>query len=601
VTDQSANVEIETAVAASGPRVGVGRSTLAMVLRFALLGLGFAVGACSLVLAQRGSEYSFAASSAYAAAAELIAGYALLAVGLIATARPRQWRLGVILVAAAIAWFLPEWNNPATGSSFVFSVGLVLYLAAAPLAAHAVLAYPDGRLRTWPDRFGVAFAYGGAVLLLGVISASVFDPVAAGCLQCPSNLLLVDGNSGVYNDINRVGVHLGAVWSLLLIVLIVAGLVRSTSTRRRLAAPVAAAGCAYLGLVAADFFHSWGRGFLSNDPLDRRLWLAQAAALFLLAVALAGDWLRARRARSQVARLVLQMAESPNPGGLRDLLAATLHDSSLELGYPLDEDRVVDARGGPIRLAGEITPLILGGVEMARLSHRSGLLEDPSLAEEVIKAARLALQNERLQAEVRAQLEDLRASRSRIVEASDTERRRLERDLHDGAQQRLVGLALSLRLARSRLGPDPAPALLQRIEDADAELRAALAELRELARGIFPAVLDEEGLAAAVETLAEDTETPFEIGQLPEGRLDPAVEAAAYFVIAGVARRTGSTSLTVSAARAGDRLLVEVTSDGAPADIVELEDRVGALDGTLRVSREPSGGVRIQAEIPCVS
>jgi signal transduction histidine kinase len=570
-------------------------------LRLAVSALGLALGPYSLVLAHRRSAYSFAGSSAFAGAAELIAGYALLAVGLIACARPSQRRLGVILVAAAMAWFLLEWNNPNVGSSFVFSVGLALYLAAVPLIAHAVMAYPHGRLRTWPDRVGVAFAYGGAVLVLGVISASVFDPAAAGCSQCPSNLLLVEGNDGAYTGINRVGVHLGVAWTLVLIFLMVAGLIRSTPTRRRLAAPVTAAGCAYLGLVAADFFHSSSRGSLGNDLLDRRLWLAQAAALSLLALTVAWDWLRARRARSQVASLVLEMAESPGTGGLRDLLAATLHDSSLELGYPLGEDRVVDARGQPIRLGGEITPLILGGQELARLSHRSGLLEDPSLADEVIKAARLALQNERLQAEVRAQLEDLRASRLRIVEASDTERRRLERDLHDGAQQRLVGLALSLRLARWQLGPDPAPALLERIEDADAEIHTALADLRKLAHGIFPAVLDEEGLAAAVEALAEEAAVPFEIGKVPEERLDPAIEAAAYFVIAGLARRSGSTSLTVSAARPEKSLQVEVTTDNAPADIVELEDRVGALDGTLSVSREPGGRVRIRAEIPCVS
>ena len=600
MADRSANVEIETAVT-SGPMVGLGRSTLANALRLVVVALGLAVGAYSLVIAQRGSGYSFAGSSASAEAADLIAGYALLAVGLIAWARPSQRRLGMILVAAAMAWFLREWNNPSVGSSFVFSVGLVLYVAAAPLVAHAVIAYPDGRLRSWLDRFGIAFAYGGAVLTLGVIAAWVFDPAATGCSQCPNNLLLVSADNGAYYTINRVGVHLGVVWSLVLILVIVAGLIRSTQARRRLAAPVAAAGCAYLGLIAADFVHSSSRGLLSNDPLDRRLLLAEVAALVLLALAVAWEWLRSRRARSQVASLVLEMAESPNPGGLRDLLATTLHDSSLELGYPLGEDRLVDARGQPIRLGGEITPLIMGGHEVARLSHRTGLLADLSLADEVIKAARLALQNERLQAEVRAQLEDFRASRLRIVEASNTERRRLERDLHDGAQQRLVGLALSLRLARSQLGADPAPALLERIADADTELHAALAELRGLAQGIFPAVLDEEGLAAAVEALSEEARTPIEIGELPEERLDPAIEAAAYFLIAEMARRSGATSLTVSAAHPQDRLLVEVVSDSAPAEIVELEDRLGALDGTLEVSREASGRVRIRAEIPCVS
>jgi signal transduction histidine kinase len=587
--------------ATSGASVGLGRLALARGLRLAVLALGLAVGASSLVLARRGSGYSFAGSSAYAAAAELIAGYALLIVGLVAWTRPRQRRLGEILVASAVAWFLLEWNNPSVGSSFAFSIGLVLYVAAAPLVAHAVIAYPDGRLGSWPDRLGVAFAYGGAVVVLGAIAASVFDPAAAGCSQCPRNLLLVDGNVGVYNAVNRVGVHLGVVWSLLLIFLIVAGVIRSTPARRRLVTPVAAAGCAYLGLVASDFFHSSSRGFLSNDWLDRRLWLAEAAALSLLALAVAWEWLWVRRVRSQVASLVLELAESPSPGGLRDLLAATLHDPSLELAYPLDDGRLVDAGGQPVRLTGEITPLLHAGREVARLSHRSRLLDDPSLAEEVVMATRLALANEWLQAEARAQLDDLRASRSRVVESGDAERRRLERDLHDGAQQRLVGLSLSLRLARMQLGSDPDPVLLTRIEDAEAEIRAALAELRRLAQGIFPAVLDDEGLAAAIEALAEEVTIPFEIGELPQGRFDSSVEAAAYFVIAGAVRQGEATSLAISAAHRDGRLVVEVGSDSAPAEMVDLEDRVGALDGTVEVSREQSGRVRIRAEIPCES
>jgi signal transduction histidine kinase len=598
VTDQAANGEIDVG-AIAGPTVGLRRLTLTRALRLAVLALGLGVGASSLVLARRGSGYSFAGSTAYAAAAELIAGYALLVIGFVAWTRPRQQRLGAILVAAAIAWFLLEWNNPRVGSSFVFSIGLVFYVAAAPLVAHAVVTYPDGHLGSWPVRLGIAFAYGSAVVVLGVIAATVFNPAAEGCSQCPRNLLLVDGNHGVYSAVNRVGVYLGVGWSLLLILLVVAGLIRSTPANRRLATPAAAAGCAYLGLVASDFFHSSSRGFLSNDWQDRRLWLAEAAALSLLALAVAWEWLRARRARSQVASLVLELAESPSPGGLRDLLAVTLRDPSLELGYPLEVGRLVDARGQPVRLTGEITPLLHAGREVAHLSHRSGLLEDPSLAEEVVKAAGLALANERLQAEVRAQLDDLSASRSRIVESGDAERRRLERDLHDGAQQRLVGLSLSLRLARMQLERDPDPVLLGRIEDAEAELHAALAELRELAQGIFPAVLDDEGLAAAVEALGEEVPTPFKIGELPGGRFDPAVEAAAYFVIAGAIRQSGATALAASAAHHDGRLVVELESDGAPAEIVDLEDRVGALDGTVQVSREPNGQVRIRAEIPC--
>jgi signal transduction histidine kinase len=573
---------------------------MARVLRLGIGAAGLGVGAFSLALARSEPGYSFAGSSAYASAAELLAGYALLAVGLIASTRPRQARLGTVLVAASITWFLLEWNNPGAGSAFVFTVGLVLYLAAAPLIAHAVLAYPDGRLRSRLDRVGLALAYGGTVVVLGLLAASVFDPAAQRCAQCPRNLLLVYADGGIYGSINRVGIRLGVVWGLLLIVLVVANLVRSTPARRRVAAPVTLVGCLYLGFVAADFVHGAGRGFLSNDSLDRRLWLGEAAALCSLALAVAWGWVRARRTRSELAALVLELSES-SPGGLRDMLAVTLDDPALELAYPLDDGRLVDARGRPARLEREVTPVVRAGREVACLSHRPGLFDDPTLAEEVAATARLALENERLQAQTRAQLEELRASRARIVEAGDAERRRLERDLHDGAQQRLVGLLLSLRLARSHLGPDSDPALLAPIEEAEAELRAAVAELRELAHGIFPAALDEEGFSAAVEALAEGAAVPVEMTALPQERLAPAVEAAAYFVVAEAMRQSDGTPLLVSAARHEGRLVVEVESERGPAEIVALEDRVGALDGTVEVVHEPGVGVRIRAEIPCGS
>jgi signal transduction histidine kinase len=563
--------------------------------------VGLAVGAFSLAIARSESGSSFAGGSALAGSAELIAGYALLAVGLVAWTRPRQRRLGAILVAASVAWFLLEWNNPGVGSAFVFTAGLILYLTAPPLVAHAVIAYPDGRVRSWLDRIGLAVAYAGAVLLLGVLVASVFNPAAEGCAECPRNLLLVDGNRGAYESLNRLGIRLGLAWSLLLILLIVAGLVRSTPARRRLTTPVALAGCAYLGLVASDFAHSLDRGFLSNDTLDRRLLLGEAAALCTLALGIVWVWVRARRTRSALARLVIELADSPRAGGLRDALAATLGDPSLRLAYPLEDDRLVDARGRPVELEGEVTPIVHAGSEVALLAHRPGLLDDPALVEEVAAAARLALENERLQAEIRAQLEDLRASRSRIIETGDAERRRLERDLHDGAQQRLVSLSLALRLARSRMGSSPDPALHARIDEAEAELRTALGELRELAHGIFPAVLGEEGLAAAVEALAEGAPIPLEITTLPEERLDPSVEATAYFVVSETVRQSAASALKISAVQLDGRLVVEVGGDHPPEQILDLEDRVGALGGTVEVVRAPSDPVTIRAEIPCES
>jgi signal transduction histidine kinase len=569
-------------------------------LRFAVLAAGLAFGALSLAIARAEPGYWFSGGSAFAGAAELVAGYSLLAVGFVAWARPRQTRLGAILAAASFAWFLLEWNNPGAGSSFVFTVGLALYLAAPPLVACAVLSYPDGRVRSWLNRIGLA-TYAGAILVPGILAASVFDPAAEGCTQCPRNLLLVSGSHSAYESLSRTGVHLGLGWTLLLVLLAAVDFLRSTPARRRVAAPVVLAGGAYLGLVAADFAHSLTRGFVSNDGVDRRLWLGEAGVLCALALGVVWPWVRARQMRSALARLVVELAESPRPGGLRDLLAATLNDASLQLVYPLGDGRLVDARGQAVQLEGEVTPIVQAGREMALLTHRPRLLDDPALAEEVAAAARLALENERLQAEARAQLDDLRASRARIVEGGDAERRRLERDLHDGAQQRLVGLSLALRLARLRLGSDPDPAVLAGIEEAETELRAALGELRELAHGIFPAVLADDGLAAALEALAEEAPIPIELVALSDERFDAAAEAAAYFLVSETAARKSAGALKVNAARRGVRLVVEVECDRAREQSTELEDRIGALDGSLVVVQAPGGRVTIRAEIPCES
>ena len=251
----------------------------------------------------------------------------------------------------------------------------------------------------------------------------------------------------------------------------------------------------------------------------------------VLATGVAWNWVRNRRARSTVAQLIVDLAKSPPPGGLRDVLAGTVGDPHLVLAYPLGTtNRLVDAQGRPVELdiRQEQTRLIQDGQAVAVLSHAPGLLDDEQLVENVATAARLALENERLQAEVQARLVELRASRTRIVEAGDAERKRLERDLHDGAQQRLVGLSLSLRLARLQLATGAAPDAVARLDRAEAELREAIVELRELAHGIFPAVLADEGLAAAVEALAEDGRVPIRIRSLPEGRFALGVETAAY-------------------------------------------------------------------------
>jgi signal transduction histidine kinase len=246
-----------------------------------------------------------------------------------------------------------------------------------------------------------------------------------------------------------------------------------------------------------------------------------------------------------------------------------------------------------------MTPLVRVGRPVAYLWHRPGLLADPVLVEEVAAAARLAFEHERLRAETAVQLEDLRSARARVIATGDAERRRLERDLHDGAQQRVVGIAFALRLARADLADDPDPAVLVRLDEADAEVRAALAELRQLAHGIFPAVVADEGLAAALEELAEGAPVAIALRARPDRRLAPDVEAAGYFVVAETLRRSGVTQLAVDARRRDGWLVIEVESDGDPL-LVDLEDRVGALGGTVEAVPGESGST-IRAEIPCGS
>ncbi len=242
----------------------------------------------------------------------------------------------------------------------------------------------------------------------------------------------------------------------------------------------------------------------------------------------------------------------------------------------------------------------------------AALIHDPALDQGLVRAAAaaagMAIENERLHAEVRAQLEEVRASRQRIVEAGDRERRRVERNLHDGAQQRLASLALSLAMLRDRDGADPATAAL--LADASAELKQAIDELRELARGIHPAILTEEGLPAAVESLADRSSMPVRVIADFDARLPEPVETVAYFVVseslANVAKYAHASGARVEMSRRNGSLRVEVLDDGiGGADAARgsglrgLEDRVAAVRGSFHVETRSSGGTRVLAEIPC--
>ncbi len=237
-----------------------------------------------------------------------------------------------------------------------------------------------------------------------------------------------------------------------------------------------------------------------------------------------------------------------------------------------------------------------------------GLLRSRIGKAEEITAA-LSSENEQLNAELRAKVAELRASRARIVEAGYAERRRVERDLHDGAQQRLMALTMNLRLAREKLEADPATTA-ELLDEAMEELAAATAELRELARGIHPVVLSDRGLAAALAGLAERSPVPVEVVSTPDERLPSAVESAAYFVVAealtNVARYAEAGGASVRVERENGLVAVEIRDDGvggadpdAGSGLRGLEDRVAALEGSFEVRSRPGEGTSVEARIPC--
>ena len=246
-----------------------------------------------------------------------------------------------------------------------------------------------------------------------------------------------------------------------------------------------------------------------------------------------------------------------------------------------------------------VTPIVRNGRPVALVVHDAALLEGPALEREIGSAARLAVENERLQAEVLAQLEDLRASRARIVETGDAERRRLERDLHDGAQQRLLALSYDLRLARAAAEADGDRGLATLLASAGDEAQAALGELRELAHGIYPAILAEAGLASALATLAEEAPLPVELREVSSERYSTPVETAAYLTvteaIANAVERK-ATVASVNLAREDKQLVVQIKDDAAGGgwELLHLADRVGALGGSLGVRPHS-----LRAEIPC--
>jgi signal transduction histidine kinase len=532
-------------------------------------------------------------------AALVWAGVGALAV-LIRPDRPTAGRLmqlfGLVLVLDAPAGF-----DLVTSDGWV-AIDLVVAHVVQPFQiavfGHALLSYPAGRLRHGLQRWVIAAAYCWAAVVSVVAAidtiAVVTGPGWAGARPPgavtggrPSSLLM-----------NGVWLALAAVYLMLLI-----GKVRRATRReRRVLAYPYGSGLLILLLFAITTG-------LATVGVNLGVSLAYLAVLVGPGSFLAG-LVRERLSYGSVAELVRTIERAP-VGQLQAALRKALRDPGLQVGFARG-DGYVDELGEAMPLPPENGRLILpvgGEPPIAVVLHDASLVNEPKLLAAASAAARLALDNARLHALVQEQLAEVRASRRRIIEAGTEQRRGLERDLHDGAQQRMLSIGIVLQLLERQIGHDDASAT-ELLAEARMELQAAVDELRELARGIHPAVLTEHGLGAAVRMLVQRIPLPVVIDEDIADRPEPAVESAAYFMLSealtNVVKHSGATIARVRLCRNGNWLRVEIVDDGVGgadpdrgSGLRGLTDRAAAFDGTVSITDVKPTGTQILVELRC--
>ena len=548
--------------------------------------------------------------------ADLAVGWSMIAAGLIASHRRPGNRLGLLAIAAGFAWLAGDFTS-ATDLRVSYAA-TVLHGWFDPLFALVILTYPAGRIS---GRFAQLLAAGFIAVQAAWSIAKAYGLRPISWWDCPTCIGTVDdviATMGVLDTLGRIETALLTALSIGVLVLVATRWLRASGTARGRQAPVVLAGVVLaLGFTGGFLLQTIAPDTARTAGGELRV-LVLAVLRILVAVGLLVGVLREDVARGRIADLVTRLDTLPSTAVLRESLRDALRDRSLEV-YRRDDARGVflDAEGDPVPSL-DVTPrpsfltIESEGRPVLAIVHDPVLHEDPGLVAAAVAAVRLSIENERLQAEVRTQLEAVQASRARLVEAGDTERRRIERDLHDGAQQRLVSLQISLQLLRRHLGADADLAALAELELAAAEASNAVSEIRELARGVHPAVLTESGLDAALSSLAERSSLPVHLESTVEGRLPGSVEATAYFVVAealtNATRHAGATRATVRAHVRGERLYLEVDDDGrggaslaAGTGLRGLEDRVAALGGTFALVSPEGGGTQIAVELPCAS
>jgi signal transduction histidine kinase len=573
---------------------------------YVVAGLGALLGAVALafktVHVARVQDLGLDLGSAYSPAGVVlggVGGFAFLGAGVLAHARRPENRVGLLMVLAGVGFFAEDLQL--SGSRWVHSLGLLFVRASGGFLVHLVLAFPDGRLASWPERLLAGAAYAAVFVLTPV--AALFTDTRRRALPKP-NVLLVAGDTPVADVAGKAVEVIGAVVAAGVVAVLVRRWARAGPPLRRVLAPVfLAALLGGAGTVAAGLTDA-------HRPVAEALSWAPRVAFCLLPLGfLAGVW-RVRLGRTAVATLLAQLRQPLSAAQLQAALGQAVGDPSLRVGYWLpDVEAFVDGRGRPFRVPGEdpgrgVTLVEPGGRRVAVLVHDPALREDPHVLEAVVATAELALDNQRLAAE-------MRNLAGRLVTAGDAERRRLERDLHDGAQQRLVTVALSLRLAVQRVAGTADAATAALLANSAAGLDAAIGELRELARGIHPAILTDAGLVPALQALVERTPEP-DVRLVAAGvpRLSPSEETAGYYVAAealtNALKHAHAGHIRITVGYEEGRLRIDVTDDGAGGAAVRagsglrgLRDRVTVLGGTLTIRSAPGRGTSVSAAIPC--
>jgi signal transduction histidine kinase len=525
-------------------------------------------------------------------------GGSFAACGLIAWRRRPDSRSGQLMAAAGAGFFisaiLSQFDPPLAQTA-----AIVLQELWAPFFVALLLTLlTGGRLESRVDWLLVG-AFVLALWIMQVVWLLFYEQ--------DGNLLAVFPNAEIADAVDKGQRSLAGLASVA-VALVVALRWRAASRPRRRALLPSVAGSVALLFFAALLTNDIVTGSRSQTVL----WLAICSLVSVPAAFLVG-LLRSRLARGGLADLFRDL-NTTRGGALQAALARTLGDPALVVAYRLPESLgYADADGRPVLVppvaADRATAVVKSnGREIATLVYDASLDDDPELVDAVRAAAGIALENEHLHAEAELRLAEVQASRERIVAAGDAERRRLERNLHDGAQQRLVALSLQLRLLQGRIRADD-PSAQELASTASEQLAQSLEELRELARGIHPAVLD-HGLAAALESLAARSPVATTIAYEATGRLPEPVELAAYFVVsealANVAKYAQATGVTVRVSQAAGGAIIEIADDGVGgadeaggSGLRGLADRVAALDGRLRVVSPPGAGTIVTAELPC--